>query len=287
MLPEIGIGDAYGMGFEFALETALTSRKNDGETYYHHPFHDIKPGHYTDDTQMSIAVAETLIAHGVNSTKIDFANAFVSTFKLDSRLGYSSRCYNALKWANSGLGLISMIDRNSIGSGAAMRAVPLGYIPDLLRLRTIAVEQASITHNTVSGMNAALAVAFMSHYAIYGLGSKTDLRKWLCKLLGSGFNFFDAPHEGQVPSDGIPSVNAALTVLEQSDTLTEILIRSVNFGGDVDTVAAIAMGIGCNLLPKSANDLSHKLYTGFEDGWCGMQYLQTIDTKLREAFQHG
>ena len=62
MLVEIAIGDAYGAAFEYAEPTA--GRPNDLSGYSKHPRHKIASGCYTDDTQMSLAVAEALVESG-------------------------------------------------------------------------------------------------------------------------------------------------------------------------------------------------------------------------------
>jgi ADP-ribosylglycohydrolase len=57
LLLELAIGDAYGAGFEFA-DAQTVREKNDLSRYVKHPRHRIQPGSYTDDTQMSLAIAE-------------------------------------------------------------------------------------------------------------------------------------------------------------------------------------------------------------------------------------
>ncbi len=59
MLLELAIGDAYGAGFEYADEMIS---ENTLTHYVQHPRHQIRPGCYTDDTQMSLAIAETLVS---------------------------------------------------------------------------------------------------------------------------------------------------------------------------------------------------------------------------------
>ncbi len=66
MLLELAIGDAYGAGFEYADEMIAC---NDLSRYLKHPRHNIQPGCYTDDTQMSIAIAETLVARKKSNQK--------------------------------------------------------------------------------------------------------------------------------------------------------------------------------------------------------------------------
>lgn len=89
MLLELAIGDAYGAGFEYADEMLL---ENDLSHYVQHPRHNIKPGCYTDDTQMSIAIAETIISQAPWTPEL-LANNFVKAFKRDSREGYAGRFY--------------------------------------------------------------------------------------------------------------------------------------------------------------------------------------------------
>lgn len=61
MLIELAIGDACGVGFEYA-EPRTPDRPNDRSRYVRHPRHRLRPGSYTDDTQMSLAVAEAVIS---------------------------------------------------------------------------------------------------------------------------------------------------------------------------------------------------------------------------------
>lgn len=61
MLLEIAIGDAYGAGFEY-VSTAIICEHNDLSGYIQHPRHGTKPGQYTDDTQMSISIAEVIVS---------------------------------------------------------------------------------------------------------------------------------------------------------------------------------------------------------------------------------
>jgi hypothetical protein len=74
-----------GAAFEYAAPTP--ERPNDLSGYFQHPRHGIAPGCYTDDTQMSLAVAETLLEHGVAATALQFIEKFVLAFKRGSARG--------------------------------------------------------------------------------------------------------------------------------------------------------------------------------------------------------
>jgi len=86
MLLELAIGDAHGAGFEYADEQIVLYNTLAG--YVQHSRHNIAPGQYTDDTQMSIAVAEAIISGEPWTSKL-LADAFVLAFRRDPRDGYA------------------------------------------------------------------------------------------------------------------------------------------------------------------------------------------------------
>ena len=79
MLLELAVGDAYGAGFEYA-DRAIIQGHNDLSRYIKHQRHDIVPGCYTDDTQMSLAIAEAIVS-GEPWTPLNLVNRFVAAFK--------------------------------------------------------------------------------------------------------------------------------------------------------------------------------------------------------------
>ncbi|WP_255512212.1 MULTISPECIES: ADP-ribosylglycohydrolase family protein [Oscillatoriales] len=94
MLLELAIADAYGAGFEYADEM-INLGYNDLSRYVQNPSHPLTPGCYTDDTQMSIAIAEAIVA-GEPWTPEVLAKWFVTAFKRDPREGYANRFYHFL-----------------------------------------------------------------------------------------------------------------------------------------------------------------------------------------------
>src|SRR3954447_22310185 len=100
MLLELAIGDAYGAGFEYVSEGAI--RKHNTAAYYvQHPRHNIRPGCYTDDTQMSLAVAEAIVS-GERWAALNLARRFVEAFHRDPREGYAGGFHAFLQEVTSG-----------------------------------------------------------------------------------------------------------------------------------------------------------------------------------------
>jgi ADP-ribosyl-[dinitrogen reductase] hydrolase len=272
MLLDLAIGDAYGAGFEYAPEMA---QYNDLSGYVRHPRHRIIPGAYTDDTQMSLAVAE-LIVSGAEWTPLKLASAFVTAFKRDPREGYAGGFYDFLRHVRDGEQFLAEIRSESDKSGAAMRAAPIGIYPTIAEVAERSRVQAAITHNTPDGINAAIAAALMSHYCLYRVGPKAELGAFLETHVPGDWS---VPWTGKVKSKGWMSVRAAITALGASDCMSDLLRRCVDFTGDVDTVAAIALAAGSCCAEIEQNLPAHLVY-GLEDSAFGRTYIEDLDARL-------
>jgi ADP-ribosylglycohydrolase len=274
MLLELAIGDAYGAGFEYADPEFVLSY-NDLSGYVRHPRHNLRLGCYTDDTQMSLAIAETLVAQEPWTPEI-LANRFVTTFKRDQREGYARRFYQYLLQVQNGQEFLEGINWTSDKSGAAMRAAPIGILRTVERVIEATTIQAAITHNTEDGINAARAAALMSHYFIYRLGSKEALGQFLeAHVSGEWSN----PWQGEVKSKGWMSVRAAITAVMRNNSLSELLKDCIAYTGDVDTVAAIALA-AASCSEEIKQDLPEHLIAGLENGSYGRDYIVALDRKL-------
>jgi ADP-ribosylglycohydrolase len=274
MLLELAIGDAYGAGFEYASPD-IVQCYNDLSRYVQHPRHQLKPGSYTDDTQMSLAIAQAIVAQEPWTPEV-LATRFVETFKRDPREGYASRFYQFLLKIRDGREFLEAINWTSDKSGAAMRAAPMGVFPTVEKVIEAATIQAAITHNTPDGINAARAAALMSHYFIYQLGPKRELGKFLTAYVSGEWS---KPWQGEVKSKGWMSVRAAITAVMRNDSLSELLQDCIAFTGDVDTVAAIALA-AASCSEEIKQDLPEHLIAGLENGSYGRDYIVALDRKL-------
>ncbi|PRY45068.1 ADP-ribosylglycohydrolase family protein [Umezawaea tangerina] len=279
MLVELAVGDAYGAGFEYA-DPGFVLAHNTLRGYVGNPVHpDLLPGRYTDDTQMSIAVAEVLASDGP-WTAARFADAFVRAFHRDPRAGYARGFQALLPQLPDGAALLDRIRPDSDKSGAAMRAAPVGLLPSVDEvLRTTAV-QARITHDTPDGVEAARAAALAVHYCHFALGPVAEVGRWLDGLLPSGD--WATPWSGPVGSKGLMSARAAVTALASATSMSGLLRTCVAFTGDVDTVATIALAAGSRSA-EVAQDLPRVLLDGLERGPYGHDHLADLDTRLFAA----
>jgi ADP-ribosyl-[dinitrogen reductase] hydrolase len=278
MLLELAIGDAYGAGFEYA-DREFVERYNDGETYRKHPRHDTRPGQYTDDAQMSLAIAEAILS-GEAWTPENIADRFVEVFRRDPHSGYAQGFYHFLWATRSGAEFVANIRPDSEKSGAAMRAAPVGVFPTVEEVMDRCTLQAKLTHDTPDGIAAANAAALMTHYFLYDRGPKADLGLFLERYVPG--HRWSEPYAGKVRSKGWMSVRAAVTAVVECERLSDLLRRCIAFTGDVDTVATIALAAG-SCSEEIKKDISPALVTGLENGPFGRDYIVSLDRKLREV----
>lgn len=271
MLLTIAIADAYAAAFEFAESDFI--EKNNCMTKYHNA------GCYTDDTQMSAAIAELMIHEVGPWSKRLVAGYFLRVFKRDPRSTYSVGFCDFLTKTEIPTEFIENIDAYSVRNGSAMRSVPLGLIKDKDEMLEKAKLQASLTHDTHEGIIASQAVALAVYYFVNRLGGKAGLFDYVCSETNE---IFMNNKNTETECNAIDTIDAVLTVLCRSNSLTEVLHNAVQLGGDTDSVAAIACGIA-SFSNEYVKDFPEFLIRDLENGQYGRDYLIGLDEKLRES----
>lgn len=279
MLLEIAIADAYGVGFEYRHQN-FVRENNDLEKYYSHEKYTSLHGCYSDDTQMSLGIAELMLDNAPWEARI-IADYFVKVFQRDPRDGYSKKFHAILSASSSGQDLLSTLIPTSDRSGAAMRSGIIGLYPETESVMKKTRLQASLTHNTGSGKAAAEASALLTHYFAYQKGAKADVGHYLNDVLQS--SKWSENWLGEVGEKGWMSVRAAITAVRQSSSQSELLKACVAFTGDVDTVAAIAFS-AAYFCREIEPDLPDWMYEGLENGKYGRDYLASVDKLLAAKF---
>jgi ADP-ribosylglycohydrolase len=260
ILLRIAQADAYAMSCEYIKFPRDEEHQREA---LKHPKYSLGAGMYTDDTQMSIAVTEVLL-EGPPYTKEKFAEAFVRCFKRDPRDGYARGFQGLLEGVKDSADFLKRIKTDSIKNGACMRAVPLGVIKDIPELLDVAAIQASVTHDTDAGIYSAQMVALMSHFALYEKDEFIWLDSFLRKnmprtgpkRLGYMLDWVPTyscengtpPWSGRVDEHshlGVAhaTVQAAYRAIVDNKNIIDVLKAVIQFGGDTDTTAAVAVGI--------------------------------------------
>lgn len=264
-LLRMAAADAAAMPMEFVdpkvhpetLEACLRM-----EGYVAHPtFAEYRPGSYTDDTEMTMANARVLLARGGPWSCQEFASAYVNEYRRGgNRYGYSRGFREILERVRLPRELLQLVNPNSKGNGAAMRAIPFGLLP--LREGLAAAEaQARVTHDMPAGRFSARMIALMAHFAFHEAAPLSALPAFcLSQVTSEERRHFGGalstpwPQEAVVKAPGreslaVQTVRAVLFNLTYGLSLHDMFVRAIRWGGDTDTVAALSWGIASCRFP--------------------------------------
>lgn len=291
------VGDALGMPFEGMPPREIPENVEMVEARRGR-------GTYTDDTQMMIALAESLIARG-RIEGDDLARAFLDAYDADRGYGRGTRRVFEL-WRQGvpvGAAAGQVFDgRGSRGNGAAMRIAPVAvfFRDDPDRLCAEAAASARVTHAHAVGVDGAVVQAAAIGAALRGddillvalaAAQTPDVRRALENVQALLSVGREGPQEGwragtpgeararlSSSPDIAESVAAALYSALANDRFEAALRFGVRLGGDTDTVAAMAGAVagardGYGAIPTRWVD-------ALEDGPRGRSHVQALVAPL-------
>ncbi len=194
-----------------------------------------KNSFFTDDTVLSIAVADSILNNG------KYVNSLKKYYALYPHAGYGSRF---AKWAGSN-GILPPY--NSWGNGSAMRVSPVGfafYNREEKYLLNEAKKSAKCTHNHPEGIKGASAVALAISMAI-NKKTKKDIKQKIENYYGYNLN----KKYSEIKDNKKSSVSCQVTVPQslicflESNNFEDSIIKAVKLGGDTDTLGCITGSI--------------------------------------------
>ena len=225
------------------------------------------PGTYTDDTQMSLAVAEALIEaghEGPNRCMQRIAERWVAWSESpDNNRAPGETCMTGCQKLAAGVPWSDSGNPNSKGCGSAMRVAPIGlyFWHDEAQLLDLARKSSIATHGHDAGIEGAAAAALLVQLAL----RKTPPRKMYEALMAEcaprSPDFRRALQKvpdrlGDDPADVLSeqglgegwvaeeAVASALYCFWRSpDDFEETVLTAVNTDGDSDSIACIAGSI--------------------------------------------
>lgn len=264
MLLGLALGDALGYPVEFlSLERIRQQYGKQGITT------PPNPALYTDDTQMSIALAEALIAAGEGDLETLMAavgQGFIAWLHSQDdpaqRRAPGRTCITGVQNYAAGIPWQASGVAGSKGCGSAMRVAPIGYLyqDDQEKLKAVALASGIITHGHPAAQAASIAAAYMVKLALDGVHPSAWFAPLLHITAGISDEFDQAilrvGHvEGWINRDaalkhigegwvGEESVAIALYCVRQHpDDYTAAVRLAANIDGDSDSTACITGGI--------------------------------------------
>ena len=201
----------------------------------------IEQSQFTDDTVMTIAVAEALLDHkddtldAIRSAVIRSMQAWGHKYPA---AGYGARFK---RWLN----LRSPDPYGSYGNGSAMRISPVGFAArDVEEAKYLAAEVTKISHNHPEGMKGAEATAVAIVMAREGK-TKEEIREAMeqyyeLNMTVEKYRKKQCGHGREICRISVPQ---ALICFFEGDSYEDVIRNCISIGGDSDTIAAIAGGI--------------------------------------------
>ena len=197
---------------------------------------------YTDDSVMTIAVAEALLSCGRDAGEKEITAAVVKSMQdWGARYPYAGYGGSFVRWLSDP----DPKPYNSWGNGSAMRVSAAGWLYDTLeRTREVARWTAKVTHNHPEGIKGAEATASAIFMARTG-SSKAQIKDYIVREFGYDLSrtcdeirpyyHMDESCHGTVPE-------AIISFLEGKD-FEDVIRTGISLGGDTDTLACIAGSI--------------------------------------------
>ena len=152
----VAIGDTLGHPFEGKLRSEIYANFNDFNKFIEH--NRFMFNTYTDDTQLSLHLAEAIIkGNGFNLKNIirEYLN-----WLDDPPIGPGYGCISSIRLLKYGIPW-QQAASNSGGNGTAMRISPIGmfYCKDLKALKNAAIKSSIITHSHPAASAGAIVIA--------------------------------------------------------------------------------------------------------------------------------
>ena len=194
---------------------------------------------FTDDTVLSVAVAEKLL--NKDRATMGSRKAYALWYKQYYRR-YPNAGFGQMfaQWATED----GFRVQRSFGNGAAMRVAAIGWAYETLEEVLHATKVSCYyTHNHPEAIKGAMMIA-AAVFLARKYTDKAELKKYLEKNCHCKFQPLDALREGYVfDSRASYSVPPAIEAFLESDSYESAIRKAISIGGDSDTIACMAGGI--------------------------------------------
>ncbi len=309
----LAVGDALGYPAEFRRRVQLIKEIGPAgiddfialkDPRFTRPFFmgspDHPPGTYTDDTQMTIAVAEGLLAAGdgdLHHLAVHIGQRFVEWSRASTNnRAPGSTCMEGCANLAAGVAWREAGVPTSKGCGSAMRVAPIGlFYDDLDRIAEVARASSLLTHGHPAALEGAAAAALLVYLARRGatpdeMFSEIDQRcSPRCTEFSSVWrklpDLISQPAEAVLAEGGLGEswvaeeavASAMYCFWRNPDDFERAVCTAINTDGDSDTIGTITGSIAGARL--GAESIPLRWRQGVEDS----EYLHQLGARLWNA----
>jgi len=244
------IGALVGLAVGDALGTTLEFSRKPSKAVLHDmvgggPF-GLRPGQWTDDTAMALALADSLTAYPELDAH-DLMERFVAWHR-DGTYSCTGSCFDigittaeALRrFERTGNPFAGSTDPDKAGNGSIMRLAPVAirHWSDRDTLLRVARDQSRTTHAAAEAVEACEALALILAEAIAGRSMPEIVTGAASRVKG----FRPGQPREEVRGTGyvVASLHAAMWAVSRTTSFETAVLLAANLGEDADTTAAVA-----------------------------------------------
>ncbi len=255
----VAIGDALGMPVEGWSREAIRMHYGVLADFHASPSRGLEPGQFTDDTQMMLMHAESIVAARTVDGQ-DLARRFVAWLRSGDVRGIGGSTFQSIKRLERGIDCreSGQTGEFAAGNGVAMRIAPVGLFDsqNIERLRRDVRVAGAITHRNTEALAGGLAVAYAVARLAAGEVEPAHLIGETIALVGKCQVGRHLQRAEEMLKSNVPPEHALATLgttgyvvhtvasafycfVQSPAGFKETLIQAVMAGGDTDTVAAV------------------------------------------------
>ena len=197
---------------------------------------------YTDDTVMTVAVAEALLDSGKDADEKTIKENLIKAMKKwGQKYPYAGYGQRFIGWVLSD----DPKPYGSYGNGSGMRVSSVGWLYDTIeRTREVARWTAEVTHNHPEGIKGAESVA-AAIFLARNYASKEEIEKYIQDEFGYDLSrtLDDIRPTYEHVEDCMHTMPEAFECFFESESYEDCIRNVMYIGGDTDTLGAIAGAI--------------------------------------------
>ncbi len=250
----------------------------------------VKDSQFTDDTVMTVAVANALLEVSPDMTDKEIREILITSMHCWGRkypyAGYGGRFYDWLQTE-------SRKPYGSYGNGSAMRVSAVGWLYNNLETtRKIARLTADVTHNHPEGIKGAEATA-SAIFMARSNHSKEEIKEYIIKEFG--YDLSRTCNEIRPAYRHVENcqktVPEAITAFLEGTDFEDVIRTAVSLGGDCDTLTCIAgsiaeafYGIPENMITECRKRLPKEMLTVIDRF---TERRESAETAFQDPFLEG
>ncbi|WP_299245413.1 ADP-ribosylglycohydrolase family protein [uncultured Aquimarina sp.] len=239
-----------------------------------------QPWDYTDDTEMTLGLIKALVSGDEFSEQL-LIEKWKAEYDLGiAKKGFGRNGHGSMSWFYSGEKTINEIrsfqkNRKNPGNAPAMRSVPLGLLKSDMINKYCEIN-ANATHPNKNAIISSQCIARATEFMLAKNGNQNEVVQYCFETVDLNQEYIDYFNEIEtlptyenleesdfnilcgnqpiekpyflsgicgVPSDSKYTAGCVLYVLKNSKNVMDALVKSINIGGDVDSIASITTGI--------------------------------------------